>query len=361
MIAYYLPKFRSRLINIAIEKALVNAADLGELRWKCFSEPAEIIEAIRTQYQKPGVVFAPKTVHRQINGIDERIACFDLAWLFGDDMPKIFAGVPFGNGVPDFTSLNVRNGRFGGSDKFGWESLEKFADWLAKMFGEGRPKGHVSGRISNSSSDDPIVDFIINNLIVEFLMPILKIGGGYSDFQNETENSNPDLLHANGNVDWNKVRLEVQKILNKHLGGEAEPDDAGRDFLIVLNEFARKLALDKTWTQIKSGKLSPSITEVKQEFILWLNQQGIDIQGISGYKNIPQEDESGYAFLYCLWQECRSMEQGGSKLLHYLWKRGAPIDPVNPPSFLAGTVLYINGFCYPKSGKLKINLGIAGL
>jgi hypothetical protein len=338
LLVYYLPTKGNKLAESMIRLALNQATESGDLKWESFKSPSDLVFAIDNRPERPDVVLAPEASLRLIRRLDSRIALFNLSGLFKDDNPNIFAGSPFGSGPPSLTTMNPADGKFGGLDKLGWEYAEEIADWLAKILGQGQPSGQLGGRVGCG-----IIAYVIYaicgivNAIVEAFRAYQEVQEKAAALAEKIERGEITFVNENGEWDSEKVISVMQGFLNSiSYLTIMEPEDSGRDFILLLGEYARKKALDASWNRIKKGKLSPTLNDVKKEFIYWLNNQGLNGGRISGNKPIPQDDETGYAFFYFLWQESKNLQE--SKLLQYLSQKGVPIDPDIPPANAAAAV-----------------------
>jgi hypothetical protein len=242
--------------------------------------------------------------------------------------------------------MNMKDGSFGGFPNiWEWENPVEALFGIGKIFGVQKPKGGSGGRVGFGTLKEWGVGAVVG-LVIE----VVKWG-----FEKEVERANRvrDEIYNICEEVVKDTWMDAIIVKENDREGE-EPEDSGQDFILFLNEVARKLESEKTWKQILSGTLPPEQNDVREEFAFWLNQHGANSQPITDRRPLS-EDETGYSFAYWCWRTFANGMPRESRFLNYLWRKGAPIDPVNPPVGMNGNISYVGGKYDAKSGKLKLS------
>ena len=348
----------SNRIRNLIEEALKDLEQEGQisLAKETLSGKSNILSILQKYHAKNplDVVLAPAETHEIIVTFDTRIAVFDLSWIFDDGVPKIFVETHGRGGISydEYGRINIP----GGSDP--WESKEYIE--ILTGFLDGKPSGHLGGRRGSSirpATVSPAEKFLQE--IKDILQNVPKT----TPIKNLPKPNPippptiPTITTQQINQLINNLKFDKEKKKDKKPPTTLD-DNTGKDFLLILNEIYHSLKMDNLWRNIRKGLLNPEQTDEREEFIYWLN----DLKFIKGLgekiqegKPFSKEEDTIYGVWFWLYKNTHLEGSRLNHVMYYLWKMGAPIDPVEKPANL-NTISLLSGARSQKDDEEKLSL-----
>lgn len=329
--------------NWLIDSALLRAANRGEIIYKSYlisdlTKEKNIIDSL-----KPDIILAPADIPEISGKIPLDSILFDIDNILNDYLPNHFVLSEDQNilGLDDSGGIitNVPHKRYGNIG----DALDDLNDIFDRLGsgspGAGRVGAGVFGRVLN------FFLFRYKGIVQEVVDAVTeKEGNDQGGDSNVERNDN----NGNGKKE-NDGKDDKDKKKDK---GFFIDDVQGFDFLILLNEILSTIALNDLYQSMLEGRRTPENSASIEEFQAWLNEIGVD--GIlQNDRPLQDEDDTIFAFMLWAWGKADQAQSRKFEAWQYLWKKGAPIDPVEL-KLNDAQVSYIGGTYNHNEEKLEL-------
>jgi hypothetical protein len=328
----------SELVN----KALIDASNKRKIKYNPFIYDGTIASIVNTlkliRYKPFDAVIAPRVHHKRIRQYNRRWRVFEIDSFVNEyfDNDGLVGFVTGDDGKPGLGSYS--DGHHQDEDGhsgygIGWEIGDGKAPWdeaIERLFGENIPRGNpYMGRYG-----------IGEGWVTWALKQMWDRDKVYRDWKKEQDEKEKNAQPVGD--DYPATPDEEDDIPGEPVGTPSdeedeekpeppagrEPDDSGYDVLLLLRELLAKERFKQEYLDTKAGK--PEKTDLKLEFIGWLKSLGIKTESFNKGLLIG-DDDTIYSALFWVYQNLKS-DHPPSIFFQYLMRKGAPIDPLIPPT-----------------------------